>query len=99
MHSSSGLLRLTATGTTRPLLYSSKMRLAALMLLLFMAIDLTSTCTCEDEDFDLGGGAVQQIASLTSLPGTDSSDFAHECFCCCRHIRPERMIHGTIELP
>jgi hypothetical protein len=81
------------------LLYFPKMRLAAICLLLFIAIDLSSICSCEDEPTDLGGGTAQQITTLASSQGAGDTDFTHECFCCCRHIRPERIVHGTIELP
>src|SRR5215468_7024507 len=74
-----------------------KMRLVAALLLLFIVIDVTSICTCEDEAFDVGAGT-QQVVVLASSSGT-GADFTHECFCCCTHIRPERIVHIIIDLP
>ena len=75
------------------------MRLAALLLLLFMVVDLTSACTCEDDGFDFGGAVSSQIAAFTTSNHINDTDSSHECFCCCRHIRTEQIVHVFIELP
>src|SRR5262245_43457876 len=72
---------------------------AALLLLLFMAVDLTSICNCEDDSFEAGGSGPVQV-SLSTTPGhVSDNDFSHECFCCCRHIQTERIVHVFVQLP
>src|SRR5262245_48837363 len=75
-----------------------QMRFVALLLLLFMAIDLGSACTCEDETVDMGGSGTQTITSLRSPDDTNNTDFSHECFCCCQHIRPQQVVHVDVVL-
>jgi hypothetical protein len=75
-----------------------KMRLAALFLLLFMAIDLGSACTCEDETIDIGGSGTQSMTLVGSPNDTNNTDFSHECFCCCQHIRPQQIVHVDVVL-
>jgi hypothetical protein len=75
------------------------MRIAATILLLFMAIDLCSICTCEDELADFAGSSAQHITGGALSAGIDIVDFTHECFCCCRHVQQEEIVHILITLP
>ncbi len=75
------------------------MRATALILLLFIAIDLGSACVCEDGPIDAGGSTAHSIAALASSNGSGDTDLSHECFCCCRHIQPEKIVRVNVELP
>ncbi len=68
------------------------------ILILFVAFDLGLGIECKDEIVPSLIAGEQTHIEKDHSGQEDSTDLAHECFCCCQHIQVQDFVEACIDM-